>query len=85
MSISKISRSIVVAIFAALILFLGITDFMYIGNDMSTMEGPSGIVKFGYFVLIYVYALYRRNRQINKMKIYVNYCTYLRGSVASPF
>ena len=28
------------------------------------------ILSFGYFVLIYVYALYRRNRQINKMKIY---------------
>ena len=80
MSISKISRSIVVAIFAALILFLGITDFMYIGNDMSTMEGPSGIVKFGYFVLIIVLvSLYTYVREkLSRLKLQKRLATAYR-------
>lgn len=52
MSISKISRSIVVAIFVAIILFLEITDFVYINNIIPQQAGPSGLFKFGYFILI---------------------------------
>ena len=43
---SKISRSIVVAIFVALILFLGISDFIYINSVESTINGVSNWVKF---------------------------------------
>lgn len=80
MSISKISRSIVVVIFAALILFLGITDFLYIGNEVSTMQGPSGFVKFGYFVLIIVLvSLYTYVREkLSRLKLQKKLATAYR-------
>lgn len=80
MSISKISRSIVVVIFAVFILFLTIADFMYIGNDISTVEGPSGIVKFGYFILIIVLvSLYTYVREkLSRLKLQKKLATAYR-------
>ena len=51
---SKISRSIVVAIFVALILFLGVSDFIYINNVEKTVNSINGWVKFGYIILVIV-------------------------------
>ncbi len=51
---SKISRSIVVAIFTVLILFLCVTDFVYINQDIVTVETVSNWSKIGYVVLIIV-------------------------------
>ena len=53
MSISKISRSLVVAFFVVLIFFLGIMDVVYIRNNQD-LPGPGGLAKFGYLVLIIV-------------------------------
>lgn len=80
MSISKISRSIVVVIFAALILFLGITDYIYISKDVTAVEGPSGIVKFGYFVLIIVLvSLYTYVREkLSRLKLQKKLATAYR-------
>ncbi|MBO5477241.1 MAG: hypothetical protein J6A15_05750 [Clostridia bacterium] len=80
MSISKISRSIVVAIFAVFVLFLGITDFVYIGNNVSTIEGPSGMVKFGYFMLVIVLvSLYTYVREkLSRLKLQKKLATAYR-------
>lgn len=51
---SKISRSIVVAIFTALILFLTVMDIVYINQNKDVIESTSGLIKFGYFILIFV-------------------------------
>lgn len=51
---SKISRSLVVAIFVALIVFLGISDFVYINRIGDTVSGMSSWVKIGYVILIIV-------------------------------
>lgn len=71
MSMSKISRSIVVVIFVALILFLGITDCIYISKGLGDVNGPSNIVKFGYFVLVFVLvSLYTYVREkISRLKL----------------
>ena len=71
MSMSKISRSIVVVIFVALILFLGITDCIYISKGLRDVNGPSNIVKFGYFVLVFVLvSLYTYVREkISRLKL----------------
>ncbi len=53
MSISKISRSLVVALFVVLISFLSVIDFVYIKNN-SNLPGPGGLIKFGYVCLIVV-------------------------------
>ena len=68
---SKISRSIVVAIFVALILFLGISDFIYINSVESTINGVSNWVKFGYILLIIVLvSLYTYVREkISRLKL----------------
>lgn len=51
---SKISRSIVVAIFVTLIVFLGISDFVYI-NKIGNLTGTiSNWIKIGYVLLIIV-------------------------------
>ncbi len=54
MSMSKISRSIVVVIFVALIVFLAITDCIYINKGFGDGNGPNNIIKFGYFILVFV-------------------------------
>ncbi len=71
MSMSKISRSIVVAIFVALIIFLGVTDCIYINKGLGDGNGPSNIVKFGYFVLVFVLVfLYTYVREkISRLKL----------------
>jgi hypothetical protein len=51
---SKISRSIVVAIFVALILFLGVTDFIYINKSENLVGSINNWVKIGYVLLIIV-------------------------------
>ena len=71
MSMSKISRSIVVVIFVALILFLGITDCIYISRGLGDVSGPSNIVKFGYFILVFILvSLYTYVREkISRLKL----------------
>lgn len=51
---SKISRSLVVAIFVALILFLGVSDFIYINKAEPSVESISNWIKIGYVLLIIV-------------------------------
>lgn len=51
---SKISRSLVVAIFVALILFLGVSDFIYINRAEPSVESISNWIKIGYVLLIIV-------------------------------
>jgi len=72
MSINKISRSIVVAIFVALILFLGYFDIKYMGlkKNMEVAE-TSNLLKIGYFVaLILVVSLYTYVREkLSKLKL----------------
>lgn len=51
---SKISRSIVVAIFVVLISFLCITDFVYINKVESVVKTVSNWSKIGYVILIIV-------------------------------
>lgn len=51
---SKISRSIVVAIFVALITFLTVSDFVYINKVGNSVETVSNWIKVGYIVLIVV-------------------------------
>ncbi|MGN1012950.1 MAG: hypothetical protein ACI4ON_03870 [Clostridia bacterium] len=51
---SKISRSLVVAIFVALILFLGVSDFIYINKAETSVESISNWIKIGYVLLIIV-------------------------------
>lgn len=51
---SKISRSIVVAIFVALIMFLGVSDFIYINKPDIPTGTISNWVKIGYVLLIIV-------------------------------
>ncbi len=51
---SKISRSIVVAIFVTLIVFLGISDFVYINKVGDTVGTISNWIKIGYVLLIIV-------------------------------
>ena len=51
---SKISRSIVVAIFVALIVFLGITDIVYINKDGVNTQTISNWFKLLYVVLVIV-------------------------------
>lgn len=51
---SKISRSIVVAIFVTLIVFLGISDFVYINKAGDTVGTISNWIKIGYVLLIIV-------------------------------
>ena len=56
---SKISRSLVVALFVALILFLGISDFTYINNIGNSVNSASNLMKIGYvFVVIILVSLY---------------------------
>ena len=56
---SKISRSLVVAVFVALILFLGISDFTYINNIGNSVNSASNLMKIGYvFVVIILVSLY---------------------------
>ena len=68
---SKISRSIVVAIFVALILFLGVSDFIYINNVEKTVNSINGWVKFGYIILVIVLvSLYTYVREkISRLKL----------------
>lgn len=51
---SKISRSIVVAIFVVLISFLCITDFVYVNKVESVVKTVSNWSKIGYVILIIV-------------------------------
>lgn len=51
---SKISRSLIVAIFVALILFLGVSDFIYINKAEPSVESISNWIKIGYVLLIIV-------------------------------
>jgi len=51
---SKISRSIVVAIFIVLISFLCITDFVYVNKVESVVKTVSNWSKIGYVILIIV-------------------------------
>lgn len=80
MSISKISRSIVVVIFAVVILLLGITDFIYIGKGVASLDGPSGILKFGYFALIIILiSLYTYVREkLSRLKLQKKIATAYR-------
>ena len=56
---SKISRSLVVAVFVALILFLEISDFTYINNIGNSVNSASNLMKIGYvFVVIILVSLY---------------------------
>lgn len=68
---SKISRSIIVAIFVALILFLGVSDFIYINNVEKTVNSINGWVKFGYIILVIVLvSLYTYVREkISRLKL----------------
>ena len=68
---SKISRSIVVAIFVALILFLGVSDFIYINNVEKAVNSINGWVKFGYIILVIVLvSLYTYVREkISRLKL----------------
>ena len=51
---SKISRSLVVAIFVALILFLGISDISYMNKPNVQASSISNWVKLGYVALVIV-------------------------------
>ena len=70
MSISKISRSLIVAIFVVLVSFLGIIDIIYIRNN-SDLPGPGGLVKFGYAMLVIILtSLYTYVREkLSKLKL----------------
>ena len=76
MSISKISRSLVVALFAVLILFLGIMDVAYIRQNQD-LNGPGGLVKFGYLVLVFMLTmLYTYVREkLSRLKLGKNLST----------
>lgn len=77
-----LTENIILGLIASVISFFGgiLISILLTSIVMNVFEMPykislsvnyiSIILSFGYFVLIYVYALYRRNRQINKMKIY---------------
>lgn len=77
-----LTENIILGLIASVISFFGgiLISVLLTSIVMNVFEMPykislsvnyiSIILSFGYFVLIYVYALYRRNRQINKMKIY---------------
>lgn len=71
MSMSKISRSIVVVIFVALIIFLGVTDCIYISRGLGDGNGPSNLVKLGYavlvFALVFLYTYVRE--KISRLKL----------------
>ena len=77
---SKISRSIVVVIFVALILFLGVTDFIYINSSENSGQGPSGLYKFGYLILIFVLvSLYTYVREkLSRLKLQKSISTLYR-------
>ena len=68
---SKISRSLVVAIFVALILFLGVSDFIYINKAEPSVESISNWIKIGYVLLIIVLvSLYTYVREkLSRLKI----------------
>ena len=68
---SKISRSIVVAIFVALIVFLGITDIVYINKDGVDTQTISNWFKLLYVVLVIVLvSLYTYVREkISRLKL----------------
>ena len=68
---SKISRSIVVAIFVALIVFLGITDIVYINKDGVNTQTISNWFKLLYVVLVIVLvSLYTYVREkLSKLKL----------------
>lgn len=68
---SKISRSIVVAIFVALIVFLGISDIAYINKDGVDTQTISNWLKLLYVVLVIVLvSLYTYVREkISKLKL----------------
>ena len=68
---SKISRSIVVAIFVALIVFLGITDIVYINKDGVNTQTISNWFKLLYVVLVIVLvSLYTYVREkISRLKL----------------
>lgn len=77
-----LTENIILGLIASVISFFGgiLISILLTSIVMNVFEMPykislsvnyiSIILSFGYFVLIYIYALYRRNRQINKMKIY---------------
>lgn len=82
MSISKISRSIVVAIFVAIILFLEITDFVYIKTVIPEVQGPGGLFKFGYFLLVVaLVSIYTYVREkLSKLKLQKTLATIYKYS-----
>ena len=76
MSISKISRSLVVALFVVLISFLGIIDVVYIRNNQE-ISGPSNLVKLGYIALVIILtSLYTYVREkLSRLKLDRNLST----------
>lgn len=76
------TENIILGLIASIISFFGgiLISTLLTAIVMNIFEMPykinfsinylSIILSFGYFFIIYMYALYRRNRQINKMKIY---------------
>ena len=71
MSMSKISRSIVVVVFVALIMFLGVTDCIYINKGLGDENGPGNLVKLGYailvFILVFLYTYVRE--KLSRLKL----------------
>lgn len=68
---SKISRSLVVVIFVALISFLGVSDFIYINRYEASVGSISNWLKIGYVILVIVLvSLYTYVREkLSRLKV----------------